>query len=131
MKIEHMWNSKKSERKRNFNKMKFVHKILSFPIYTLKNFIFEVISLYGTSPFRVLITMIATIFFFACIFSVISKDFGLLDSIYFSMITFLTIGYGDIKPDTGCMKMLAGVEGFIGLFLIAYFTIAFSRKVLR
>lgn len=75
--------------------------------------------------------MIATIFFFAFIFIFVSKDFGFLDSVYFSMITFLTIGYGDLKPESGCMKILAGVEGFIGLFLIAYFTIAFSRKVLR
>ncbi len=122
---------KKNERKRNFKKKKYIHRVLSFPIYTLRNFIFEDISLYGTSPFRVLITMIATIFFFAFIFIFVSKDFGFLDSVYFSMITFLTIGYGDLKPESGCMKILAGVEGFIGLFLIAYFTIAFSRKVLR
>ncbi len=51
-------------------------------------------------------------------------------AIYYSAITFLTIGYGDYYP-LGASQWLAGIEGFIGLFLMSYFTVAFVRKVLR
>jgi hypothetical protein len=51
-------------------------------------------------------------------------------SIYHSAITFLTIGYGDYYP-SGYIRWLSGIEGFVGLFLMSYFTVAFVRKVLR
>ncbi|HET6244894.1 MAG: hypothetical protein H0V01_03075 [Bacteroidetes bacterium] len=49
---------------------------------------------------------------------------------YFSAITFLTIGYGDCLP-VGYIKWLAPLEGWMGMFLMAYFTVAFVRKILR
>jgi len=29
------------------------------------------------------------------------------------------------------LRFVAGIEGFIGVFMMAYFTVAFARKVLR
>ncbi len=55
----------------------------------------------------------------------------LASSLYYSGITFLTIGYGDVKPASLVGRTLAYLEGFCGLFLMSYLTIAFSRKVLR
>ncbi len=52
-------------------------------------------------------------------------------SFYHSGITFLTIGYGDLRPCNGLGIVLSILEGFCGLFLMSYLTIAFSRKVLR
>ena len=49
---------------------------------------------------------------------------------YHSAITFLTIGYGDYYP-SGIIRWLSSVEGFSGLFLMSYFTVAFVRKILR
>jgi len=54
-----------------------------------------------------------------------------ITGMYHSIVTFLTIGYGDIQPKSFLGVILSGTEGFLGLFLMAYFTIAFSRKVLR
>ena len=49
---------------------------------------------------------------------------------YHSAITFLTIGYGDYYP-SGTIRWISGIEGFIGLFMMSYFTVAFVRKILR
>jgi hypothetical protein len=51
-------------------------------------------------------------------------------SFYHSAITFLTIGYGDHYP-YGSIRWVSSIEGFFGLFLMSYFTVAFVRKVLR
>jgi hypothetical protein len=51
-------------------------------------------------------------------------------SFYHSGITFFTIGYGDVFPQ-GLSRIVSGVEGFIGVFMMSYFTVAFVRKVLR
>ncbi len=49
---------------------------------------------------------------------------------YHSAITFLTIGYGDYYP-AGISRVISIVEGWSGLFLMSYFTVAFVRKILR
>ncbi len=49
---------------------------------------------------------------------------------YLSGITFVTVGFGDVCPPP-YGKGFAVAEGFLGLFLMSYLTIAFSRKVLR
>ena len=38
------------------------------------------------------------------------------ERVYFSLVTFTTLGYGDISP-TGFGRMLAAWQGFIGFFL--------------
>ena len=50
---------------------------------------------------------------------------------YHSAVTFLTIGYGDIHPAGGIIRILSGLEGFAGLFMMSIFTVSFMRKVLR
>jgi hypothetical protein len=52
------------------------------------------------------------------------------NSLYYSGITFLTIGYGDYFA-WGILKPVAVLEGFSGVFLMSYFTVAFVRKILR
>jgi hypothetical protein len=54
----------------------------------------------------------------------------LLQSFYHSAITFFTIGYGDVYP-MGLSRVVSGMEGFMGVFMMSYFTVAFVRKVLR
>jgi hypothetical protein len=51
-------------------------------------------------------------------------------SFYHSAVTFLTIGYGDHYP-YGMVRWVSAIEGFVGLFLMSYFTVAFVRKILR
>ncbi len=99
--------------------------------------------LYATSPARVLITMVSIFVIFSLIYVVListtaadiiaSVDDSLsvvARSFYHSAITFLTIGYGDHFPYKS-IRWISSVEGFAGLFLMSYFTVAFVRKVLR
>ena len=51
-------------------------------------------------------------------------------SFYHSAITFFTIGYGDHYP-VGHIRWLSAIEGWAGVFLMSYFTVAFVRKILR
>jgi hypothetical protein len=53
-----------------------------------------------------------------------------LQSFYHSAVTFFTIGYGDVFPQ-GMSRIVSGLEGFMGVFMMSYFTVAFVRKVLR
>jgi hypothetical protein len=50
--------------------------------------------------------------------------------LYFSIVTFTTLGYGDVAP-TGGMRFVAACEAVIGALLIAYFVVSLARKVMR
>jgi tetratricopeptide (TPR) repeat protein len=51
-------------------------------------------------------------------------------SLYFSVITFSTVGYGDITP-VGFNKLVVMLEALCGMFMISLFIIGLSRKYLR
>ncbi|CAK7042730.1 potassium channel family protein [Phascolarctobacterium sp.] len=42
---------------------------------------------------------------------------GYLDCLYFSGVSILTIGYGDIVPESRFLKMLVLLQGFLGQFI--------------
>jgi hypothetical protein len=107
--------------------------------------VFDKIGLYATSPGRVLISVVISWFLFGSLYYLIDlSGFGktvsavgnpdslsrLVQSFYHSAITFFTIGYGDVYP-VGLSRVLSGMEGFMGVFMMSYFTVAFVRKVLR
>lgn len=48
---------------------------------------------------------------------------GFTDALYFSCVTLVTIGYGDIVPNSGWLRMLTPLEGLLGF---AVFTAAVS-----
>ena len=54
----------------------------------------------------------------------------LLDAIYFSIVTFTTLGYGDIAPH-GFSRFLASTEALLGSFTIALFVVVFVKKMIR
>lgn len=114
-------------------------RIKRFPFFVFKWLVFEQMGLYGTNPFRVFLSMIVVWAIFSFRYYPLThllepqaislpSKFGI--ATYHSIITFLTIGYGDFFP-TGSLRFWSGVEGFLGLFLMAYFTVSFVRKVLR
>jgi hypothetical protein len=107
--------------------------------------VFDKIGLYATSPGRVLLSVVVFWFFFGSLYFLIDlsglgktvsavgnpdKLSTLLQSFYHSAITFFTIGYGDVYP-IGASRIVSGLEGFMGVFMMSYFTVAFVRKVLR
>jgi hypothetical protein len=55
---------------------------------------------------------------------------NILEAFYFSVVTFTTVGYGDILP-LGLNKAIAGLEAFGGLFIAPVFITGLCRKYLR
>ena len=93
---------------------------------------------YGLQPSKVIISAILIITLFAFLFmnpgisnvvgieEITSNNF--FDCIYFSTITFTTLGYGDFRPLEGRGRILAGSEAFIGAFMMALFVYTFARR---
>jgi hypothetical protein len=119
--------------------------ITAYPIKWGQQLLFDKMGNYATSPLRVLFSMFVIYVSFSLLFlSMIHTGHGDLKpgfdppeqmselslSFYHSAITFLTIGYGDYSP-WGVIRFLSSLEGFVGLFMMSYFTVAFVRKILR
>jgi len=113
--------------------------------YASQWLLFDKAGLFATAPLRVFTSMIFVLSFFSLLYIVlphfshaeIVSSVGDPDglnivekSFYHSAITFFTIGYGDYYP-SGHIRWLSAVEGWAGVFLMSYFTVAFVRKILR
>lgn len=111
----------------------------------IQRFLFDHMGLYATSPIRVLRSMLIVYFFFTLLYlffpllgwgeiqtglSNPEPLSSLAISMYYSAVTFFTIGYGDYFP-YGLLRWVACVEGFAGVFMMSYFVVAFVRKMLR
>ena len=55
----------------------------------------------------------------------------IIDDLYFSFVTFATLGAGNINPINEVGKVLICTEAMIGAFLIALFGVVFVRKMAR
>ncbi|HBF87062.1 MAG TPA: hypothetical protein DDX39_00360 [Bacteroidales bacterium] len=122
-----------------------LHGIWQFPAYGFKWLMFDKVGLYATSPSRVFLSTMVTYLFFSLIHTILPymMDTAIncidpatgfmsrfLNTMYYSAITFFTIGYGDCSP-VGFLRVIASLQGFIGVFMMSYFTVAFARKILR
>ncbi|MBC7960126.1 MAG: potassium channel family protein [Vallitaleaceae bacterium] len=130
-----------------YKKHKKLTKIGRALAYPMKWFVLDFIGNYATNPFRILWTMLVTVLLFTFIYTLpfvtlqggteyamsIESPFLRLfvNALYHSIETIFTIGYGDVSPGNIIAMILSGLEGFSGLFLMSYFTVAFVRKILR
>ena len=110
--------------------------------------LFDLVCGYGEKPLRVLWFAVGCVFIFGYIFYKTATLDGtgfiswhesqyflenleaFANSVYFSAVTFSTLGYGDIVP-TGIGRFLATLEAFIGHFSIALFVVVFVRRMTR
>ena len=93
---------------------------------------------YGEKPNRVIFSSAAIVFIYSIVYyylnavtssSLVIKNYSLWDYVYYSIVTFTTLGYGDMFPKANVgYRLLAGSEAFIGAFMIGLFVFTLSRK---
>ncbi len=113
--------------------MPFVKRILAWLALTFSSIIWG----HGERPSRTAVSGLTMIFASALIYTggylaregiVFKPDF--FDALYFSVITFSTVGYGDIIA-VGANKVVVMLEAMSGLFVMSIFIVGLSRKYLR
>lgn len=135
----------------HFFQKEMVMRRLQLPHLSFKRNFSKLVDLfcgYGESPLRVvafsvfIIVVFATLYFFSGLsFSgeslayapntgVINNIKIYLSALYFSVVTFTTLGYGDLAP-VGVARALAAFEAFIGSFTLALFVVVFVKKMTR
>lgn len=114
-------------------------------------------TLYGESPWRVIYTSVVVIFVFGILFSLLGGirpttaeteplAFDVLPSLsipmpwwvetlganlYFSAVTFSTLGYGDVEPASTAVQFLASIESITGAALMALLVAVLARRITR
>ena len=122
------------------------------PLFSPKRWISKFVDLfcgYGEKPSRVVgftlsvIGVFSLLFFYTGIHTgeqIIAFDSSLtvsenashfLSSLYFSVVTYTTLGYGDMTPTLGFSRFLAAFEALIGGFTLALFVVVFVKKMTR
>ena len=77
-------------------------------------------------PLFIFIGYILAICFFAILYyfspsATFAKELGPLESIYFSVITITTLGYGEITPNDSFGMVATSLEAIIGILIIGLF----------
>lgn len=122
-----------------------------YPVFSRQRFASKLIDLfcgYGERPLNVIIFSLGLICLFAVTYFFIgvtsaagvigfdrSQDLqaniaGFFNSLYFSVVTFTTLGYGDIAP-VGASRFFAALEALMGSFTLALFVVVFVKKMTR
>jgi len=95
---------------------------------------------YGEKPLRPLLAGVAVIlacalvywlFSGACHSTATAEVAGFFDSLYFSIVTFTTLGYGDLRPIATTFRLIAAGEALSGAALMALFVVSLARRFTR
>jgi hypothetical protein len=107
----------------------------------LGHFFLDKTSRYGHSFGRWGITVLVFISLFAGVyawidwlsvksmFATYANPSGFFDYFYFSLVTFTTLGYGDIVPVTVLEKVVSGLEVLLGFIMLGVFINLIQRKL--
>ncbi|MCK9615332.1 MAG: potassium channel family protein [Candidatus Omnitrophica bacterium] len=121
----------KSEEERGV--MPFARRVCSWLALTFSYIIWG----HGERPSRTVLSGLAIIFASALLYTLgylardgvtFKPDF--FEALYFSVVTFSTVGYGDIIA-VGATKAVVMFEAMCGMFVMSIFIVGLSRKYLR
>jgi hypothetical protein len=111
-----------------------IHRELSKGSQKLWLWVLWAICGYGERPMRTFMSFLTIIVGYAGLYV---WDGGLnpssgrfSEALYFSVVTFTSLGYGDISP-VGFSRLLASTEALIGVFMISLFVVVFCRRMIR
>jgi voltage-gated potassium channel Kch len=82
------------------------------------------LQMFKDPQFRSLFTLVGIVLAFGTIVYHNIEGWGWLDSLYFSVITLTTIGYGDLSPSTDVGKIFTIMYVFMGLGVLVGFVTA-------
>lgn len=124
---------------------------LQMPRFSLRRINSKLVDLfcgYGEAPIRIVGISIMLILFCATLYTFTglnyqgdilaydsTKSIGdnlslFFSCLYYSVVTFTTLGYGDFTP-VGISRAIAAIEAFTGSFTIALFVVVFVKKMTR
>jgi hypothetical protein len=89
---------------------------------------------YGERPMRVVLFMGLAITVYAWVYHAVAWPetsnipTGWFDDFYFSVVTFTTLGYGDILPATKGLKFICASEALVGGLSLGLIVAGFSNK---
>ena len=135
----------------HFFEREMVMRRFQMPLLSPARFFSKIVDLfcgYGERPLRVVLFSMLAIICFALFYFLFGISDGaqniqwnkhhtwgenldsLLNCLYFSVVTFTTLGYGDLTP-FGLTRLFAAIEAFIGSFTLALFVVVFVKKMTR
>ena len=76
----------------------------------------------------VLLALLCLLVAFALIIAV-AEDLPMADSFYFTFITALTVGFGDITPETGIGRVISVLSGIVGVIFAGLIVAASVRAL--
>jgi hypothetical protein len=87
---------------------------------------------YGEKPWRMVLAITLAIFAFGTLQYALGAvpDSGWWGHVYFSGITFLTIGYGDLSPVGALPRFLAVLEGAAGIATLGMLIASATKKIM-
>ena len=86
-----------------------------------------IIAFFRDERYRILIISVLSFLFAGTIVFHFVERWRLLDSLYFSVITLTTVGYGDMSPQTDFGKVFTMLYVFSGIGIIFGFINAFTK----
>ena len=88
----------------------------------------ELWDLFKQPKYRAFLVWMVILFAIGTIFYNQIEGWGVLDSLYFSVVTLSTVGYGDLTPTTAAGKVFAIVYMLFGLSLLTSFVSMLARE---
>lgn len=102
------------------------------------NRVFYHVAGYGESPLRVVSTYVLMILLFAVLYWATGAldgrnagPYSVWEYIYASAVTITTLGFGNQQPVLAMHRFLAAFEACLGSFLLAFFVVVVSRRMMR
>jgi hypothetical protein len=97
----------------------------------LDSMLFNLLWGYGEKPWRLAFGVIVAIYGFATLQYALDAipGHGWWDHVYFSGITFLTVGYGDLVPVEPIPRMFAVLEGITGITMFGMLIASATKKI--